>query len=63
VSLAEGTSLVVPGTDAQQAFSSFARDYRTPFSLLLSAHLVIPNGTTPAGRVTFRVTGRAEALY
>ena len=63
VSLASGTNLVVPGADAQQAFSSFAKDYRTPFSILLAAHVVVPNGTSPAGRVTVRVNARAQALY
>ena len=63
VSLASGTNLAVPGADAQQALSSFARDYRTPFSILLAAHLVVPASTSPAGTVTVRVNARAQALY
>jgi hypothetical protein len=63
VSLVSGTNLVVPGADAQQAFSSLARDYRTPFSILLAAHVVVPSGTSPAGTVTVRVNARAQALY
>jgi len=63
VKLVPGTSALVLSADAQQAFSSFARDYRTPFSLLLSAHFVVRNGTMPAGTLTFSVDGRAQAWY
>jgi len=61
--LAPGANQLAPNATAQQAFSRFARDYRTPFAALLSAHLVIPNGYFPTGTVTFTVSGRAEALY
>ena len=63
VSLASGTTPAVPSPEGQQAFASFARDYRAPFSLWLSTHIVVPNGSTPTGTVTFDVNGRAEALY
>lgn len=63
VSLATGTNQVAPSAEAQQAFSRLARDYRTPFSLLLSAHFVLPNGSSPTGAVTVAVTGRARAVY
>jgi hypothetical protein len=63
VSLTTGTKSVVPDAQAQQAFSRFARDYRAPFSLLLYAHVVVPNGSSPAGSVTVGVAGRVRALY
>jgi hypothetical protein len=63
VSLTLGTTLVAPSAEAQQAFSGLARDYRTPFSLWLAGHFVIPNGSSPAGTVTFSVKARAEAVY
>lgn len=63
VSLTLGTTLVAPSAEAQQAFSGLARDYRTPFSLWLAGHFVIPNGSAPAGTVTFSVKARAEAVY
>ena len=63
VSLTLGTTLVTLSAEAQQAFSDFAQDYRTPFSLWLDAHFVIPNGSTPVGTDTFRVNARAEAVY
>jgi len=63
VSLTEGTSQLSLGDDAQQAFSAFGRDYRAPFSFLLSTHLVIPNGTSPDAKVTFVIEARAEAWY
>jgi hypothetical protein len=63
VSLVPGESPLPLGAGAQEAFSSFARDYRAPFSLLLSTHLVIPSGVSPAVKVTFRIDARAEAWY
>jgi|GEM_PF-1900955 len=41
VGLSAGTTNVVPGPEAQQAFSAFARDYLSPFSILLSVRVVI----------------------
>jgi hypothetical protein len=63
VSLGPGPSPVDPSPEARQAFSGFSRDYRAPFSLWLSVHVVVPNGSTPAGTVSFEVKGRAEAVY
>ena len=63
VDLVPGQSMLALDAAAQQAFSSFARDYRMPFALLLSVHVVVRNGTTPTGKVTIAVDGRAEALY
>jgi hypothetical protein len=61
--LSPGTTVLTPPAEAQQAFSRLARDYRTPFSWLLSAHLVVAPGITPSGSVTLTVAATAEARY
>ena len=64
VELAPGENVVVPDALAQAAFSSFATNYETRFSILLSAHLVIKNNNSVStGSVGFSVTGHAEARY
>jgi hypothetical protein len=63
VDLAPGTKVVVPDALAQAAFSGFATNYETPFSILLSAHLVIKSNSTTTGAVGFTVAARAEARY
>jgi hypothetical protein len=63
VSLKPGENPIVLDAAGQQAFSSFATDYETPFSIVLSAQLVIKGDTFPSGSVGVTVTGQAEALY
>jgi hypothetical protein len=63
ISLMAGPNVVVPEADAQQAFSNFARNYQAPFSLLLSAYLVITGSASPTGAGNFTVTGKARAYY
>jgi hypothetical protein len=63
VPLATGTAALVPAREAQQAFSDFACDYRTPFSWLLAAHVVILPGPRPSGSAIFEVAARAKAEY
>jgi hypothetical protein len=58
----EDTAIVVSAA-AQQVFSDLARQYRVPFSLWISAHVVAAGGSAPAGSVSFRVSGRARAWY
>jgi hypothetical protein len=61
--LAAGANVIEPSAAARQAFAGFARNYHTPFSLLLSAHVVVPRGTVPSGSATITVTGQVEAYY
>jgi hypothetical protein len=63
VTLADGSQPVSLDSGARDAFSSFGRDYRTPFALWLDAHVVVQNGVSPAGTVGFEIAGRAEAVY
>jgi hypothetical protein len=63
ISLTTGPNVVTPDSAAQQAFSNFAKDYQARFSLVLSAHFVIPGSTAPTGSVAFTVTGKARAYY
>jgi hypothetical protein len=54
---------VVPDLAGQQAFSNLARDYEAPFSVLLSAHVVIPNDDSPKGTFSATLSGQARAYY
>lgn len=63
VALTEKASPVPVDGAGEDAFASFARDYRMPFVLWLAAHVVVANGTVPAGTVEFTVAGRVEAEY
>jgi hypothetical protein len=63
VPIVAGTDSIVPSREAQQAFSDFACDYRTPFSWLLAAHVVILPGPRPSGSAIFNVAARARAEY
>jgi hypothetical protein len=49
---------------AQQLFSMYARDYQTPFNIIISTEVVLKSGSvTPAGRLDFRVGGKVEAKF
>lgn len=60
----------VPGTQgritvpldaaAQQAFSSFARDFQTPFNIIMSTTVVTTGNPFPAGHIDFTVGGLVE---
>jgi hypothetical protein len=63
VSLAAAPNVIVPDEAAQRAFATFAANYQTPFSLLLSAHLVIAGDAVPTGSVNFDVSGQARGFY
>jgi hypothetical protein len=63
VKLVSGAQAVVPDVPARQAFSSFARDYETPFSLLLSAHVVVSSDNPPKGDLRATLTAQARAFY
>jgi hypothetical protein len=63
VDLTADTTAVAVSAAAQQAFSDLARQYRVPFSLWISAHVVAAGGGTPDGSVSFHVNGRARAWY
>jgi hypothetical protein len=50
--------------EAQDAFSSFARAYRTPFTILLSAHLVLPgDSSTTTATATVTLASKARAYF
>jgi hypothetical protein len=63
ISLTSGSNVIVPDSAAQQAFSNFARNYQARFSLVLSAHFIIPGSSAPTGSVAFTVNGKARAYY
>jgi len=52
-----------PTVAGQEAFSRLARDYRTQFSWLLSAHFVVLIGTLPQGEMTVDLSWRARGEY
>ena len=48
--------------NAQQAFSSFAKDFQTPFNIITSTGIVVKSGDpVPSGDVVFTVSGVVEA--
>ncbi len=63
VALSEEVTAATLGAGARQAFSGFMRDYRMPFSLWVSAHVVVASGSAPIGTATVRVAVQAEAWY
>jgi|tagenome__1003787_1003787.scaffolds.fasta_scaffold20822138_1 hypothetical protein len=49
---------------AQQLFSMYARDYQTPFNIIISTQVVLKAGSPiPKGKLDFRVGGRVEAKF
>ncbi len=59
-----GTEIVTIGADAQQAFSGYARDFQTPFNILISTTVLVKGGTaTPSGKLDFVVSGTVEARF
>jgi hypothetical protein len=63
VRLDSGKNTVVLDPAAAQAFSGFARNYQTRFSLLLSAQVLVKNSIPPGRSVDVKVTGQAVAYY
>jgi hypothetical protein len=52
------------GDTAKQAFSSFAKNYKTPFRLLMSTTMTLTPGTLPAmGQLKVVATAELEARY
>jgi hypothetical protein len=49
--------------EAQSALSSFLMDFNTPFSLILSAHVVVKSRDMARGEVAVRLTGRVNASF
>jgi hypothetical protein len=49
---------------SQQLFSMYARDFQTPFNILVSTDIVLGSGTVvPQGQLDFRVGGSVEAKF
>lgn len=63
VPLVEGESEVLVDRSGEEAFAYFARDYRTPFALWLSAHFAVSSGGISPAAVDFTVAGRVEVEY
>jgi hypothetical protein len=49
--------------EARLALSAFLTDFNTPFTLILSGHVVEQSGPVPTGAVTVDVTGRVNASF
>lgn len=57
-----GTERIELSRQAQQAFSGFAKDVRTPFKVIMSTTYIVAGGSpTPQGMVTVGVSGQVEA--
>jgi hypothetical protein len=49
---------------AQQLFSGYARDFQTPFNIIISTDVVLKAGSViPKGQLDFRVGGKVEAKF
>jgi hypothetical protein len=46
---------------AQQVFSNFARDFQTPFNIIMSTTITTSGNPLPAGHIDFTVGGLVEA--
>jgi hypothetical protein len=49
--------------EARLALSAFLMDFNTPFTFILSGHVVVQSGPVPTGVVTVDVTGRVHASF
>jgi hypothetical protein len=58
-----GTDLIKPSPEAQAALTPFLLDFNTPFSLILSAHVVVKSGPMPNGVATIGLSGRVNARF
>lgn len=63
IPLSASRTTLVPDGAGQEAFSAYARNYQTPFSLMVSAHLVASDDVAPNGTVNIKVSGQGTAYY
>jgi len=50
--------------NAQRAFSALAKDYKTPFQIMLSTTVLIKSGAdTPMGKLDLVISGKVEAHF
>jgi len=63
IPLGSGTRQVDLDAQARFGLSSFLADFNTPFTLILSAHVVVKSGAAPKGVATINVDGRVEASF
>lgn len=63
ITLTSDPQPVEPTSAGRDAFSGFARDYQSPFTLLLSTHVVVPDDFQGAGRVQVTLQGQLRAFY
>lgn len=61
--LLPGTQRLFPGSAARDTLSEFARNYTTPFTLLLTAHVVVPADFQPEGQLQVSLAGTLRAYY
>jgi hypothetical protein len=58
----QGKVIVPLDAAAQQVFSNFARDFQTPFNIILTTTILVKSGDpVPSGQVDFAVSGQVEA--
>jgi hypothetical protein len=59
-----GTETITLDDAAQQLFSMYARDFQTPFNIIIATEVVMRAGSPiPKGRLDFRVGGKVEAKF
>jgi len=58
----KGMESIQLDSEAQRIFSGFARDFQTPFNLIISTTILIRGGTpAPMGKLDLTVSGKVEA--
>jgi hypothetical protein len=58
-----GPQVLSPGIAARNALSVLARNYVTPFTLLLVAHAIVPEGFNSEGGLRATLDGKLRAYY
>lgn len=58
-----GPQMLSPGIAARNALSVLSRDHATPFTLLLAAHAIVPDGFNAEGGLHATLDGKLRAYY
>jgi hypothetical protein len=58
-----GPQTLSPGIAARNALSVLARNYVTPFTVLLTAHAIVPDGFGSEGGLSASLDGKLRAYY
>ncbi len=60
----KGTETITVQTAAQEAFSTYAKDFQTPFNILAATSVLVKSGSpTPMGKLDLTMTGTVEAQF